>query len=403
MRTVKLMGLMALLAGGMAYGASQVVYTVETGGNNQSTLWEANQAPSFLSGVTDGSTTLTQGQNLTWAVRVSCGGLHENPGGAGDGSVGFGAANLVFDLQVYEADGTTPVILDAAPLGCDPGGTGVPGTPGVKNCAPTGKGYWSSINDGDQDGSRGTILNAPDLLANAAFAIAIHNQSSAPAQLRSLIDPVSPTPSGPNFDYGWYPTGNGRGGIDIAGTKTISTTVSGLSGLVGFGAGMKSYEFTNYRPGVGRFRVIGLTPGFGANIGSDPLNPTADERPLFEGQINTTGLAPATYVLKVIPSADGTNIIHGNVVWNSTTADYGGFGSFAVKANQVHALPAAGVAFTVNPPEAVTEIVARKLFYNQSFYDGNKVAIDPAPIAGANNDDADAIDNGGLFATVNWP
>ncbi|MBI4580294.1 MAG: lamin tail domain-containing protein, partial [Planctomycetes bacterium] len=50
-----------------------------------------------------------------------------------------------------------------------------------------------------------------------------------------------------------------------------------------------------------------------------------------------------------------------------------------------------------------TSIEARKLFYNQSFYDGNKVAIDPAPIAGANNDDADAIDNGGLFATVNWP
>jgi hypothetical protein len=32
------------------------------------------------------------------------------------------------------------------------------------------------------------------------------------------------------------------------------------------------------------------------------------------------------------------------------------------------------------------------MFYNQSFYDGNKVAIDAAPVAGANNDDDDAID-----------
>jgi hypothetical protein len=37
-------------------------------------------------------------------------------------------------------------------------------------------------------------------------------------------------------------------------------------------------------------------------------------------------------------------------------------------------------------------IAGRYLFYNQSYYDGNKVGIDPAPIAGANNDDADAID-----------
>ncbi|MBI4579424.1 MAG: hypothetical protein HY718_06955 [Planctomycetes bacterium] len=46
------------------------------------------------------------------------------------------------------------------------------------------------------------------------------------------------------------------------------------------------------------------------------------------------------------------------------------------------------------------KIIRRHVFYNQSFFDGNKIAIDPAPIAGANNDDADAIDTGG---TMTYP
>ena len=39
-----------------------------------------------------------------------------------------------------------------------------------------------------------------------------------------------------------------------------------------------------------------------------------------------------------------------------------------------------------------TRIVGRHVFYNNSYYDGNKIAIDPVPIPGPNNDDDDAID-----------
>ncbi len=55
-------------------------------------------------------------------------------------------------------------------------------------------------------------------------------------------------------------------------------------------------------------------------------------------------------------------------------------------------------------------VVARRVFYNNSYYDGNRVAIDPAPIAGSNNDDADAIDTSkqalrpgdGRSSFINW-
>ncbi|MBI4578238.1 MAG: carboxypeptidase regulatory-like domain-containing protein, partial [Planctomycetes bacterium] len=55
-------------------------------------------------------------------------------------------------------------------------------------------------------------------------------------------------------------------------------------------------------------------------------------------------------------------------------------------------------------------LMARKIFYNNSYFDGNKPGIDPAPIAGPNNDDSDAIDPGkeplipgyGMATSANW-
>lgn len=408
MRSTKIVALVALLAGSVAFGASQVVYTLEIGGDNHADLWEANQAPTFTKGITSGTLAgeIPNGDSVTWAVRVTVGGYHAGGGNGIDGKVPYGAANLVFDLELYDNGGNL-VAVGAAPLALS----------GQQN-EPTAAGYWSSINDGDAAGARGAI--SPDIEANAAFAIDIQNAEGA--QKYTLIDPA---PNGPGFDYGWYPTANGRGGVDIDGSKPINYSINdpALAGkLVGFGAGMKSYDFTNYQPGVGKlyFNDIGAELGFGAYIDditpgqNDPLNPPAgvDEKALFEGQICTKGLAAGTYTLKVKPSADGTNVIHNAVQWGSNVPDYGGFGSFAVKANEVYPTDAnnPGVKFVVGEPVQQTAVVARNIFYNQSAFDGNKVAIDAAPIAGAKNDDADAIDpsksplmaGGGQATFANW-
>lgn len=408
MRSMKMVALVALLAGSVAFGASQVVYTLEIGGNPHADLWEANQSPTFTKGVTAAPwPEITDNGSVTWAVRVTVGGMHA---GTPAGEV-FGAANLVFDLELYDSQGNL-VSVGAAPLVAS----------GNEN-VPDGPGFWSAINDGDTAGARGAIV--ADIEANGAFAIDINNQNAASPNY-SLIDPA---PNGPGFDYGWYPTANGRGGVDIEGTKPINYSINdpALAGkLVGFGAGMKSYDYTSYRPGVGKlyFSTQANDYGFGAYIDdltpelADPLNPPAgvQEKVLFEGQISTKGLANGTYTLKIKPSADGTNVMHGQVQWQLNTPAYGGYGSFAVKAEEVYPDPTdvanqAGVQFVVNNPVVEeAEIVARNVFYNQSAFDGNKAAIDAAPIAGAKNDDADAIDpsksplmlGGGQSTFANW-
>jgi hypothetical protein len=371
-------------------------YTLETGGDSHTYQWEAKASPQpfFTSGVTDNSTSVEPGGDLTWAVRVTVGGVHQDPGGAGDGLEPLGAANLGFDLGLFQADGVTPVQLGAAPLACS---SGTPGMPGAKQCRPAAGGFWSSINDGDSDNPNDPNSQVLDTMANAAFAWGIHAGEYPPApgaQLFRLIDPLP----GPCFDAGWYPDANGRSGTDLANTQPIDTTINNpdwAGKIVGFTAGYSSYEYTNCRPGVGMDWVASSVPGFGV------------DRPLFEGQINTAGLFPGTYVLKVIPNASTTRILHGNVVWDRLTPDYGGWSEFGVPANQA---TGSSITFAVLDPCTCASVVARCIFYNKSYFDGNKVAIDMAPIAGANNDDADAIDTsktplmpgGGRAVFANW-
>ncbi len=63
-----------------------------------------------------------------------------------------------------------------------------------------------------------------------------------------------------------------------------------------------------------------------------------------------------------------------------------------------------------SPATGQNLIIRRHIFYNNSFFDGNRSGIDADPIAGANNDDADAIDTSkqpllvgaGACTFINW-
>lgn len=177
-------------------------------------------------------------------------------------------------------------------------------------------------------------------------------------------------------------------------------------------------DFNEYRFGVG----MGLFDnGFGAGnedayVG-DPVNPANQERPLFEGQINCKDLTPGTYKLRVVPSADGNNILHGQVVYDATTANYGtGVGTFAAKANFTGGVVGgaytayAEIPFIVKQAQAQTSLFARRVFYNLSKYDGNRAAVDTGIVSGTLNDDSDAIDTsknpllpgGGSASFANW-
>ncbi len=375
MKSVKVAAMVALLAGTVALGQSVITFQVEVGGINNAAGWEAGGTPLFTSGVTDGSgLTVDNGSDLTWAVRATVSGTHQNPGGAGDALAPIGAANLVFDV-VVKKDGV-PVAFGAAPMTC---ATGTPGDGSATVCAPTDAGFYSTINDGDADGSR------IDALANGSFAMSL-------AGGKRVIDPV---PTAPNMDYGWYPTAMNRGGIPLTGGTPATTTTATGGELLGFGAGYKNYDFgVTYLAGVGMSGPLGYygTGECGNGFGTD--------LPLFEGQINTAGLAEGAYTIEVVPSATGNNILHGSIDCYTQTFGSDGvvnYGSFAVQANQV-----VGTSTTFNVGPGGATLVGRNIFYNQSAWDGNSGAATVADDAAIATDKSPYLAGTGAAKFVNY-
>ena len=93
-------------------------------------------------------------------------------------------------------------------------------------------GWYSLINDGDANGTRGTLTGA-DPLYNAAFP-SVYNVSSTMSG--RVIDTVAA--GGPNMDQFQYPSATGLA-VKVGTTTVLPVGCNGK--LVGMGAGYKEF------------------------------------------------------------------------------------------------------------------------------------------------------------------
>lgn len=289
-----------LLISGPIFGASSMTYTLELGGDNHAAAWETGANEAYTRGVNgdqDGKV-YNAGDNINWAVLVEVAGAHSNPGGLGDGLVPGGAANMVFDLELRLGSAAGPLVQV--------------GHATVVNGQATSAGFWSSINDGDCEGTRCSLEgNQPSPELNAAYAIAfdVNNQGANGGR---LFDQA--TSGGPFVDFYHYPS--------AAGLPANSTAP--LGALLGMGAGYSA--FTPLSVGGQNSGGVGLTANSGQCI-------ALGIKPIFEGQINTSGLAAGTYVLVLNPGA-GNNVLPGHSGTNPICT-FGTNGRFAMAPNSV--------------------------------------------------------------------
>lgn len=292
----KILGLAALLAVAVApvYGASTITYGLQLEGNNHAAEWAAGTVVPYTPGSTADGQNLANDAVIDWAVTVAV---------TGDS---FGAANLVFNLELWK-DGALVAV-----------GAGSPSTPG----------FFSTINDGDQDAGQASA----DPLALAAFAFGVNVGEPT---LGRLFDPTpAGSPSGvhgPNMSQATLPS--------AAGYPANSTAPLGT--LVGMGAG---YTKLDGNETVGLLERVGV--GFDA-AGTVPNDICAGlgMGPIAEGQINLTGMPGGTYTLKVVPG-NGNNVVKSGVFF----CDAGTTGNFAVKADVTQGDE---ISFVLAPP-AVT-------------------------------------------------
>lgn len=295
MKMIRLGAIMALVVGGQALGqTSKISYTLELGGNNHASgaapSWENPTAcvpPAFTSGSTSDGQSFA-GPHVTWAARVFVTGTHSNT------FAPSGAANLVANLELRSGSATGELV---ATFG---------------HGSPTAQGWFSTVNDGDGEGTRsappisGGCGFPADPLEDAAFAVGFDIESNNPPRARVIDAPVD---FGPFLDYFMYPS--------TAGHPAGSTATGGT--LLGVGAGYSRYAGYGCPSDCGGGNGLN-TAGVG-KTGAASCGVLLGNGPIFEGQLNTSGLS-GTYVLVLVPGS-GNNIVNGNFLCDS--ADPGAF------------------------------------------------------------------------------
>jgi hypothetical protein len=266
MNLVRLGVIVTLLLSGQAMGDSLLDLMIEVGGDNRVADWENNLDTPYVAGsAANGQVfAVDEGTGLaivTWDVVMALTGTHS------DGNVPNGVANAVFDLELRDTQTGELIAIGRAANTTTDGDN------------PTGPGFFSTTNDGDDDGLRGTSFGA-DPLQNSAFTRSFAGSIGIAGPGRVWDQQIN---GGPRLDRSQYPS--------AAGYPAGSIAPNGK--LVGIGAGYSLYTLID-DPRV---------PGVGG-IGSCQLAVV----PVAEGQI---ALEAGAYTLKVVPDTSN-NILRGD-------------------------------------------------------------------------------------------
>lgn len=287
MRPASLAMVALLCAAGLTHGQSVIEYQLHLGGDNHSGDWEAFINTPFTPGTQDSviidcSIVDCYDLVLTWDVTVRVTGVHS--GGPGDGYPTNGAARLGFDL-VLEGEGGR--IVDEVE-------------------------FFSSMNDGDADGLRGSIQGTDPLEVAAAclgFDVEGNGPPAAPGRIHDR-----PIDGGPFMDYVRYPSaGSHAGGIRQNGVYTPVTEPPNPTLLMG--------ELRNIEIGYTQFVPAGAggqsVAGVGLEPGEGPMCARGlGIRPILEGQLrrpNPVGCSEE-FTLRLVPhtSPEANMVLRGD-------------------------------------------------------------------------------------------
>lgn len=354
MRTLAVVGTIALLLAGTAMGQSTITYTLEIGGDNHVADWE-NPSMIVTTPFTNGSATpgVQQGPApVTWNVVAACSGTHSS-----DSMATQGIANVVFNLTLKDSGGNVVTTTE----------------------------WTSTMNDGDMQGARRSLAGTPDPLEKAAWCLGWDVDMNEDGVLDGLggtgriFDPASA--SGPYMDRVQFPSTVGFGGGRMAGGEggyvavgaTTTTVDAGV--LLGMGVGYSQFVYGQNSLGVG-LALFSQTPNWNPfiliGLGTEPL---------AEGQIDMSALPGGTYTLELTVPKDtqnnpmGQNIILGG--YNPQTAT----GGFAAKAD---AVVEDSVSFVWDPGVIHTKVeaLAWASFKTHTASGSLYIPLDPASAVG---------------------
>lgn len=287
MGMARLLSVVLVLAAAPAFAQSVVSYELQLGGDNHADAVIAGSRPMYTSGSNADGQTFSKGV-LNWAASVAVSGAHSQPGHPSDGKPTWGLANFVVSVELHQGSVSGPLVTDAD--------------------------FYSSIHDGGV--TCATCKGGGGVCAGSAFALSFRRVVSDlwPGYARVTEAASSLNYSGPYMEVCMWPT------VPAASGKILGTGAGYAQWCRNCGNGSKT------TPGVG------IAPGSVPPVGTTVFG--LGFGPVIEGQIDTSNLAPGTYVLRLVPGT-GTNVLRGDVdLWTGPTGSNPEVQAFAVAANQ---------------------------------------------------------------------
>ncbi len=295
MGMARLATVVLVLAAAPAFAASVVTYELQLGGDNHADQIKGGTRV-FYSPGNPASTgqTFEAGAPINWAAAVSVSGNHEQSGHPSHGLPTQGVANMVINVELHEGSAAGPLVGE----------------------------FYSSVHDGAGALSCATCPGGGGVCAGSAFALGfqITGIPWGPARVTEALS--FNQFAGPFMEVCMWPT--------------VST-----GQLLGTGAG-----YAQWCRGCGLGSIT--TKGVGIPTASGGLG----HGPVVEGQIDTTGLPPGTYVLK-LTAGTGTNVLRGDVdLVSAPPAGSPQVQAFAVAANQA---VGSTITFEITEPNQDTD------------------------------------------------
>jgi hypothetical protein len=318
---------LAACLAGPAFGASKISYIATMGGDNHAADWKASTRTQYSGADEADGQYFQKTLPVPYAIKLKAEGVHSQSGHASDGFEIYGAANCVFNVELYKDS--------------------------ESGALATGATFYSTINDG----------TSGDPTANAAFALSylIGGKNGR------LID--TSANGGPCMQPIFtYPTaqpgkliGQGAGYKEWAHTSatygtTYTTPGIGMATIPGGASGLGVVPIAEGQIDMSTLEdgtyVLKVVPGAGNNVLRGDLTMTAaTNRPAFAVASNETAGDTITFTIgSQAPCVGvvGRHILYNNSKWDNNTPAVTSADWTAIAPDKYPLLPGAGTAVAAN-------------------------------------------------------
>lgn len=289
---------LAACLAGPAFGASKISYIATMGGDNHAADWKASTRTQYSGADEADGQYFQKTLPVPYAIKLKAEGVHSQPGHASDGFEIYGAANCVFNVELYKDS--------------------------ESGALATGATFYSTINNGTSGDPTANAAFAVSYLISGVYGRLIDTAAAGGPRMEPIFTYPTAQPGKLIGQGAGYKEWNRTGNTSVftyagVGMTTMPGSVAGL-GVVPIAEGqidMSTLEDGTY--------VLKVVPGAGNNVLRGDMNMlAATNRPAFAVASNETAGDTITFTIGstavCTEGITGRYVFYNNSAWDGNNA-----------------------------------------------------------------------------------